>query len=159
MSCETLCCICLENECTYLTECCKNKIHKQCIIQWLIYKGIFNCPLCRSKDIRVPINDLLTTQYGDYGLTSSEIVLNLNKLLTSYNTPYHITIDIPDQRYSQYSCSSCFTLTRYTRYRLRGISLNCKTILCLLCIPLFYGLLFFLMNNYYIPKKIEYVDD
>lgn len=160
MPCETLCCICLDNECTYLTDCCKNKIHKICIIQWLIYKGEFNCPLCRSTDIRVPINDLLNTQCENYGITESEIVTNLNNLLKSYKTPYDIIINIPQQSYT--SCIpqvGCLPYSRCMIYRIRSISLNCKMVLCLLCIPLFYLILFFLMNNYYIPEKIEYVED
>jgi hypothetical protein len=156
MPCDTLCCICLESGCTFLTDCCKNKMHTKCIINWLVYKGEFNCPLCRSTTMRVPLNDLLTTPILEYGLQSSEISNNMNNLLRSYNTQYHIIIDIPDTRNT---CMYCFPRS-YLRYRIRNLScgLTLKHILYLLCIPLFYGILFTLMNNFYIAKNQQYVE-
>jgi hypothetical protein len=132
MSYEISCCICLESECNYLTECCKNKIHKECIIQWLIYKGISDCPLCRSNNTLVPINDLLSTQYG---LTTSEIVNN-------FHTPHHITINIPEETYNLDFCIYRLPLTRYTFSQI--------ILFLYICIILLY---------YYLhPNKIEYVD-
>lgn len=156
MPCDSLCCICLESECTFLTDCCKNKMHTKCIINWLVYKGEFNCPLCRSDTMRVPLNDLLTTPILEYGLKSSEISNNMNKLLRSYNTQYHIVIDIPEERNT---CLYCLP-RRYLRYRVRRLvcGVTLKNILYILCIPLFYAILFVLMQNFYLAKNRQYVE-
>ena len=151
MPCDTLCCICLESGCTFLTDCCKNKMHTKCIVNWLVYKGEFNCPLCRSITMRVPLNDLLTTPILEYGLKSYEISNNMNKLLRNYDTQYHIVIDIPEERST---CVYCFPgrYFRYYRFRNLGCGLTLKNILYLLCIPLFYGILFALMQNFLVHK-------
>jgi hypothetical protein len=159
MSSESLCCICLDLECNFLTDCCKNKIHKNCIINWIVYKGEFNCPLCRSDTIRVPINDLLTTSILEYGLTSQEISSNLNKLMKYYNTPYHITINIQDNTSNMFNClsTSCF---RYTVRRIGcRVPITIKIILYLILIPLFYIILFTLIQNFYVVKNVQYLDD
>lgn len=152
MSHEILCCVCLETNCDDLTDCCKNKIHRNCLINWLIYKGTFNCPLCRSTNIRIPIQDLLTSQVSNYGLTQQEISNNLNKLIKEYNIPYNIVINIPEERV----VNRCLPPCVYFRYRVRLNYL--KHCLYLLCIPLFYIILFYLMSNYYIPSKINTLD-
>jgi hypothetical protein len=106
--------------------------------------------------MRVTLNDLLTTPILEYGLKSSEISNNMNNLLRSYNTQYHIIIDIPEERRA---CVSCFS-GRYFRYRFRNLScgVTLKNILYLLCIPLFYMLLFALIQNFYIAKNHQYVE-
>jgi hypothetical protein len=153
---ETNCCICLDTECNYLTDCCKNKIHKSCLVNWFVYKGEFNCPLCRNTDIRLLINDLLNTPIVDYGLTQLEVSANLNKLLRSYNLSYNIIIDIPLQsRDNSYSCISLYC------YRVRTLrfGLSYRLIMYLLLISLFYFLVFIVMYKYHTPKNIEYIDN
>lgn len=157
MTCESLCCICLDIDCNFLTDCCKNKIHKNCIINWIVYKGEFNCPLCRSNTIRVPINDLLTTPILEYGLTPREISSNLNKLIKFYTMPYHITIDMPEE-----PNNVCYCLPQvYFRYRIRrlGCRIPLRNLLYLFCIPLFYGILILLMQRFYVAKNVQYLDD
>ncbi len=146
------CCICLDTECNYLTDCCKNKIHKSCLVNWFIYKGEFNCPLCRNTDTRLPINDLLNAPIVDYGLTHLEVSANLNKLLKSYNLSYNITIDIPPQPHDNSSylssyLSSCLSYVSlyYYRVRLLRFGILYRIIICLLLISLFYFLLFFIV--------------
>jgi hypothetical protein len=146
---DTICCICLDLGCNYLTDCCRNKIHKACVINWFIYNGEFNCPLCRSTTTRVPLQDLLTIHIRDYGMTHIELSKNINNLLESYKLPYHVTINIPQEH-------SCI-LPRYT-VRPSCCTLTCKNMLYLLAIPVFYVLLFFLMTEYYKPNKINTVD-
>jgi hypothetical protein len=152
------CCICLDIECNYLTDCCKNKIHKSCLVNWFVYKGEFNCPLCRNTDTRLPINDLLNAPIVDYGLTHIEVSANLNKLLKSYNLSYSITIDIPPQPQDNFSCVSCVSLYCY-RVRIMRMGLSYRLIGCLLLISLFYFLLFFIMDNFHNSKNIEYIDN
>lgn len=151
---DTICCICLDTECNYLTDCCKNKIHKSCLVNWVVYKGEFNCPLCRNTETRLPINDLLNTPIVEYGLTNQDISKNLNKLLMSYNLFYNITIDIPQD--------DSFYCVPLNYYRIR-IPLRFRTYRqCgfLLLILIVYLLLFFLMNiMYYIPKNTDYIDN
>ena len=153
---DTNCCICLDTDCNYLTDCCKNKIHKSCIVNWFVYKGEFNCPLCRNIDVRVPINDLLNTPVVDYGLTSLEVSANLNKLLRSYNLSYNITIDIPQESHD--NSISCIQLYCY-RIRTLRIGLSYRLVTCLLFISIFYFILFSIMDKYHIPKNIDYIDN
>lgn len=154
---DSLCCICLESNCNFLTDCCKNKIHKECIVNWIVYKGTFSCPLCRNETMRIPLNDLLTTPVLEYGLTRSQITTNMNSLLRSYNNlPYHIIINIPEEE------ARCCCLPRYSlfRYRFRYVTcgLTTRNIMYLLCIPLFYGILFLLIQNFYVVKHGQYVE-
>jgi hypothetical protein len=147
MSLDTNCCICLDIECNYLTDCCKNKIHKSCLVNWFVYKGEFNCPLCRNIDTRLPIHDLLNTPIVDYGLTKQEISTNLNKLLRSYNLSYNIIIDIPQDNFFYYMSLN--------RYRIRTLRIGTyRRYICLLLIPIFY-LLLVIMTKYNIPKNID----
>lgn len=49
-----ICCICLENTCNnniININCCKQPIHKLCLKEWIITKGLYfcNCPICRRK--------------------------------------------------------------------------------------------------------------
>jgi hypothetical protein len=106
--------------------------------------------------MRVPLNDLLTTPILEYGLKPSEISTNLNNLIKSYNTQYHIIINIPEETNT---CIYCLPRS-YFRYRIRniGCGLTLKNILYILCIPLFYGILFTLMQNFYIAKNNQYVE-
>ena len=154
---ETICCICLDSDCDYLTDCCKNKIHKSCIVNWFIYKGVFECPLCRSTTTRVPMHDLLTISVKDYGMSSEELSTHLNNLLQSYELSYHITINMPDER-NRFSCG-CIP-SYYRVRRLRG-SVNFRHCGYLLIIPLFYLILFYFMNKFYIPNRnnIQYLDN
>ena len=146
---DTNCCICLDADCNYLTDCCKNKIHKSCIVNWFVYKGEFNCPLCRNIDVRLPINDLLNTPVVDYGLTQLEVSANLNKLLRSYNLSYNITIDIPQDNITidipQDNVTSCIPLLPLSYYRVRTLrnTLLYRLIICVLMISIFYLLLFY----------------
>lgn len=155
---DSLCCICLESSCDFLTDCCKNKIHKSCIVNWIVYKGVFSCPLCRSETMRIPLNDLLTTPVLEYGLTSREITHNINTLLQGYSIPYSVVIDIPEERST---CHYCLPPYRFMRYRVRYLTcgLTFKHFLYILCIPIFYIVLFCLINNFYISKNIQYLDD
>lgn len=154
---ETICCICLDSDCNYLTDCCENKIHKSCIVNWFIYKGIFECPLCRSTTTRVPIHDLLTFSVKDYAMSSKELSTHLNNLLQSYNLSCHITINIPEERnLFPYGCTPSY-------YRVRILCRGVNFIHCryLLIIPLFYLILFYFISNVYIPNRnnIQYLDN
>jgi|688.fasta_scaffold1041262_1 hypothetical protein len=153
---DTNCCICLDTECNYLTDCCKNKIHKSCLVNWFVYKAEFNCPLCRNTDTRLPINYLLNTPIVDSGLTPLEVSANLNKLLRSYNLSYNITIEIPPspQPQDNYSCVSYVSYVSLYCYRFRAvqIGLSYRVITYLLLISLFYFLLFLIVDNYHIAK-------
>lgn len=51
----------------YFLNCCNNKIHKSCLLEWVMCKGLISCPLCRSDPSCIKIDDLLTfTGYIDY---------------------------------------------------------------------------------------------
>jgi hypothetical protein len=102
------CCVCLENSANInslnlsITDCCDQKIHTDCLISWLICKGEFNCPLCRSENIRVSIDDLLqfniiTSEFLNIN-NKEEYIKNLNILLSKISSHYIITIE-PDPNF------------------------------------------------------------
>ena len=48
---NTECSICFENVYnvdSYITKCCGNSFHKECILKWKNKKELTSCPLCRS---------------------------------------------------------------------------------------------------------------
>lgn len=51
----------------YFLNCCNNKIHKNCLLEWVMCKGLISCPLCRNDPSCIKIDDLLTfSGYIDY---------------------------------------------------------------------------------------------
>lgn len=44
----------------YFLNCCNNKIHKNCLLEWVIFKGILICPLCRKDPSCITVDDLLS---------------------------------------------------------------------------------------------------
>ena len=120
---ENFCCICLDELCEYNTNCCRNPIHKSCLINWFLYKGEFSCPMCRNEKIRVNLEDILHYKSNcELNIDESTLIKNINNLVNSYNIEYRITIDLPNQTsypynsyllryrciYSSLSCSVCF---------------------------------------------------
>lgn len=146
---ETLCCICLEELCEFKTNCCRNEIHKGCLINWFLYTGSFTCPICRSETIRVNIEDILHYKSNsELQIDDNILIQNLNKLVNSYNLEYRITVELPN--YTIYPYNS-YAL----RYRCLYSSLNCcacfpsrvlKHLMYLFMIPVFYIILMILLN-------------
>lgn len=74
------CCICLESETSGSAvieiPCCKSKIHKTCLITWLIYKMNITCPVCQTVHDNIHV----------FGITIDELfkiineVIDLNKI-------------------------------------------------------------------------------
>lgn len=80
------CCICLyelTNE-LILTSCCKNELHQNCLIEYILYSGYFTCPLCRQQT-NISINKLLNFNIKDSKLNKTILVRNLEKLTNVYN--------------------------------------------------------------------------
>lgn len=76
-----ICCNAYKNNC-YTTNCCKNNVHKKCLVYWFIYKTSFNCPLCRSTNITIPLPDLMKFKKK----VSNQHLENLNVLINKINT-------------------------------------------------------------------------
>jgi hypothetical protein len=85
------CCICLDyldkNDSLFITNCCKNKLHKCCVSTWFLYKADFICPLCNSKKIRMNITEIKT--YKKF-LTPNYIT-NITKLEQLYHNKQSIS--------------------------------------------------------------------
>ena len=152
---ESLCCVCLDEFCEFKTNCCRNQIHKGCLINWFLYTGVFGCPICRSENIRVNIEDILHYKSNsELNIDEATLIQNINKLVNSYNLDYRITIDLPNQSvypynsyllrhrclYSSLSCSSCFP------YRI------VKPCAYLIIIPIMYIVLMVLFNYINLDK-------
>lgn len=58
----------------YFMSCCNNKIHKKCLLDWVIYKGSLICPLCRDNPSCITTDDLFSYK-GNINYD------NLNKLI------------------------------------------------------------------------------
>ena len=152
-----ICCICLDtenltnlNHNIHITECCKNKLHKDCLIHWFLYVGAFSCPMCRNSEYRIPLNELLyfniTTEHSND--TKVLLLKNLNNLINTYNIPYSIVIDIPNIHSIpnninnlSYNISNYFTCTSI-RIRPHRYIYN---ILLIIFIPIFYIMILYLL--------------
>jgi hypothetical protein len=127
---DYLCCICLDELCEFKTNCCRNQIHKSCLINWFLYKGAFTCPICRSEKIRVNLEDILHYKSNsELDLNDTTLMTNINTLVNSYNLEYRITIDLPNQTSYPYNsylryCCYCYPSITYFRlfYRTRILS-------------------------------------
>lgn len=102
---EDICCICLDNiydnnfeknqtsTSSYIyLPCCKNNIHKDCFIQWLLIKTIeTNCPICRFNfeyiNEMINITDLYNIIISDYKINVNNFN-NINSILKKYYS-YH----------------------------------------------------------------------
>jgi hypothetical protein len=118
MELEYYCCICFDelvnkvndnldnvnDKVSYYLDCCKNKIHKNCLITWVLTCMSTNmqifCPLCKNVKINISIKDLLEYNIEDYSklynIEKEILLINLNKLINSYNTSYIINLDLPE---------------------------------------------------------------
>jgi len=132
------CCICLNTTCDYSANCCDNKMHKSCLITWLIYKGSFCCPLCRSNNIKISRHDLCNTSIVYHDLTETQIIDNLNHLLQT-------TIDIPNE----ITHRGCFVTS--TPRMIRMIRYN--QCLYLLYIFFFYGIFCYIAQHPRVKNK------
>lgn len=151
------CCICLTDEKidNTITDCCKNKIHTECLINWFIFKSEFICPLCRCNTY-IPINKLLEFKLSDeYEFDKETYIQNLNILINSYKNSNY-TIIIYDDTVSQNDTNNNIVINDILYFRL---SKRTKNILCLLIIPIFYILLFYTMSLTKNHKNNTYIDD
>ena len=158
---ETLCYVCLEELCEFKTNCCRNEIHKGCLINWFLYKGSFTCPICRSENIRVNIDDILHYKSNaELDIDDKILIKNLNNLVNSYNLDYIITIELPNNNVYPYNAY-------ILRYRCLYSSVNCcscfpsrvlKYFMYLLTIPLFYIILIILLNYGSLNKTTHMID-
>jgi hypothetical protein len=149
------CPICLsltQHNINTVTNCCKNKIHSNCLINWCIFKCEFNCPLCRSNEIYIPLIELLQFKSYDY-ILNKNIIKNLNTLINSYkDIPYIITINNSIDNQSNTSQISTLPLS-LSLYRLPfTISIKFKQLFYLLL--LFFILFYFIQSSQKLIYKI-----
>jgi len=84
------CCICLcidKDECAFKTlECCGNRIHTVCYLEWLLHKGWeASCPICRQsiQFDRIPLN-MYNKYVVNQSLLTPEQTRNLEFIRTAY---------------------------------------------------------------------------
>lgn len=77
---EDCCCICLENDNTMQTFCCKNCIHHTCLFR-VLSSNIASCPICRA-DIYKVLKFTNEREYYNAKVISliSMIQLNINRI-------------------------------------------------------------------------------
>jgi hypothetical protein len=69
-----------ESDQLYFLNCCNNKIHKNCLLEWVICKGVIICPLCRNDPLCITVDDLLlfsgTINYNHLNYIVNKLVGN-----------------------------------------------------------------------------------
>ena len=145
-----ICCICLQNteKFTY-TSCCKNYIHKSCILTWIIYNCKIECCLCRSNKIQIS-EDIISYNINniqEYNINKNTFINNLNKIINELNGNDSIIIHINDNddnddnnddNDDNISTGCCLYFNNRR---------NLKDLLSLFLIPIFYILLFYIIPN------------
>lgn len=151
-----LCCICLDEFCDFKTNCCRNHIHKSCLTNWLLYKGIFTCPICRSEKIRVNLEDILHYKSNsELDIDDTKLISNINALVNSYNLEYRITINLPNQTsypYNSYIRYCCCCYPSITHFRLFYRS---RILSYILFIPFIYFVCLILYNYLHLDKGVH----
>lgn len=82
-----ICCICLDETESdiIILDCCHQKIHKKCFIDWILFRGLgFNCPICRKnitslKEI-ITLNDIFDNISLDIPINKTKIE-NANSII------------------------------------------------------------------------------
>jgi hypothetical protein len=94
------CCICLLSHAetqNISTSCCNQKIHESCLIAWFIHKGEIDCPLCRSCEIEIKIDDIIKFDISSSPFlhleNRKEYMININQLITRITGHYIVNIN------------------------------------------------------------------
>ena len=91
---EETCNICFEdiNTKTSISACsCKNKLHVDCLLQWIEYKASIECEICNARYV-IP-NDIIIEYINNYNNTNSNNVESYTDDLDGYNTDTYNTQD------------------------------------------------------------------
>lgn len=141
------CCICLDTiDINEKTFCCKNYIHKICLLTWIIYNCKIECCLCRSDKIKISFDDIIKYDINnikEYNIDSNIFINNMNEIINKLNNNSSFIIQINDNISVNNSILSTSSNNR--------ISKKFKDLLFLFLIPIFYILIFFI-----IPLKHKY---
>lgn len=140
---DIICCICLEQieKCNEPTICCKNYIHKSCILTWIIYNCKIECCLCRSNKIQILVEDIISYDINnikEYNIDKNTFISNLNEIINELNGNNSIIIQINEVDDNR----SILTIHSNTGFLRRK---RFKDLLTLILIPLFYIILFFIL--------------
>lgn len=86
------CCICLctdKDECAFKTlECCGNRIHTDCYLEWILHKGWeASCPICRQS---IQFDRIPLQMYNQYVVNQSSLTLQQQRHLQFMRTEYEI---------------------------------------------------------------------
>jgi hypothetical protein len=146
---EEICCICLEqiekfNQGNHTTVCCKNYIHKSCILTWIIYNCKIECCLCRSNKIHILVEDIISYDINnikEYNINKDTFISNLNQIINELSGNESIIIQINEVDDDILTIHSNSGFLRRKKF---------KDLLTLILIPVFYIILFFILP--YIQK-------
>jgi len=139
---DIICCICLENieKFNHTTICCKNYIHKSCILTWIIYNCKIECCLCRSGKIEVSIEDIINYDINnikEYNINKDTFIDNLNQIINELNGNDSIIIQINEIGDN----NSILTIQSNNIF----LNKKFKDLLTLILIPIFYLILFYIL--------------
>lgn len=148
-----ICCICLEQIQIFNkpTNCCKNYIHKSCILTWIIYNCKIECCLCRSDKIEVLVEDIISYDINnikEYNINKDTFINNLNQIINELNGNDSIIIQINEVNDN----ASILTIHSTTFLHRRKF----KDLLTLILIPIFYLILFYILPY---QKNNDYIDN
>lgn len=125
----------------HTTICCKNYIHKSCILTCIIYNGKIECCLCRSDKIEISIEDIINYDINnikEYNINKDTFIDNLNQIINQLNGNDSIIIHINDIDDN----ASILTIQSNNRFLNRR---KFKDVLTLILIPIFYLILFYIL--------------
>jgi len=137
-----ICCICLEQIQIFNkpTKCCRNYIHKSCILTWIIYNCKIECCLCRSDKIEVLVEDIISYDINnikEYNINKDTFINNLNQIINQLNGNDSIIIQI-----NEVNDNASILTIHSTTFLLRK---KFKDLLTLILIPIFYLILCYII--------------
>lgn len=106
-----ICCICLDDINNYDNntinlDCCNQKLHKICFMDWILIKGVVsNCPMCRKNISNlnevITLNDIYDN-ISNFSPNNMKKIDNANIIINHYfcsnsNNSISIGIDLSDQ--------------------------------------------------------------
>ena len=149
---DLICCICLENieKFNHTTVCCKNYIHKFCLLTWIIYNCKIECCLCRSDKINILVEDLISYNINDikeYNINKDTFINNLNQIINDLTKNDSIIIQINENNDN----ASILTIQSNNGFLRRKF----KDLLTLILIPIFYIILFFILPLRHFDTDID----
>lgn len=108
---ENECCICLDtidsiNTNYYITRCCKQNLHMECYMEWIMITfnnfKLVKCPICRTETTEDIINkDVSLKDLIEFKLHKPKYTIAIYKFIDNYYKNKNYILPIPEYNYAQ----------------------------------------------------------